>query len=60
MPEDDHEAENDAFYVEAYRSEDVDLAAGDSANHTTPLVVIEDNDDQKVTVKMGTRTSSTV
>ena len=60
MPEDDHEAENDAFYVEAWRSQDVDLAAGDSANHTTPLVVIEDNDEQKVTVTRNRLSSSTV
>ena len=56
---DNHEAENDAFYIEATGG-DIDLAATAAVNKVTPEVVIEDDEDQKVTVKMGTRTSSTV
>ena len=59
---DNHEAENDAFYIEAVdnRWVDVDLNATRAVNAVTPEVVIEDDEDQTVTVKMGTRTSSTV
>ena len=56
---DDHEAENDAFYIEATGG-DVDLNAPRGVNAVTPEVVIEDDEDQTVTVKMGTKTSSTV
>ena len=56
---DDHEAENDAFYIEATGG-DVDLNAPRGVNAVTPEVVIEDDEDQTVTVKRGTRTSSTV
>ena len=56
---DDHEAENDAFYIQATGG-DVDLKAPRGVNAVTPEVVIEDDEDQKVTVKMGSRTSSTV
>ena len=55
----DREAENDAFYIEATGG-DVDLNAPRGVNAVTPEVVIEDKDDQTVTVKMGSRTSSTV
>ncbi len=57
--EDDAEAENDAFYVETWRSPDVDLNAGSAVNRVTPIVVIEDNDEQKVTVKKGTSSGPT-
>ena len=50
---DEHEAENDAFYVEATYSDDVDLGASDARNLSSPLIVIEDDDEQKVTVKRG-------
>ena len=50
---DQDEAENDAFYVDATSSRDVDLNAGSAVNRTTPLIVIEDDEDQKVTVKKG-------
>ena len=56
---DDHEAENDAFYIQATGG-NVDLKAPRGVNAVTPEVVIEDDEDQKVTVKMGSRTSSTV
>ncbi len=56
---DDHEAENDAFYIQATGG-NVDLNAPRGVNAVTPEVVIEDDEDQTVTVKMGTRTSSTV
>ena len=56
---DNHEAENDAFYIMATGG-DVDLDATAAQNKITPEVVIEDDEEQKVTVKMGTRTSSTV
>ena len=56
---DNHEAENDAFYIEATGG-DIDLAATAAVNKVTPEVVIEDDEPQKVTVKMGSRTSSTV
>ena len=56
---DNHEAENDAFYIEATGG-DIDLDATAAVNKVTPEVVIEDDEDQKVTVKMGSRTSSTV
>ena len=55
----DGEAENDAFYIEATGG-DVDLNAPRGVNAVTPEVVIEDDEDQTVTVKMGSRTSSTV
>ena len=61
---DNHEAENDAFYIEAFDSQysNVDLDATRAVNKITPEVVIEDDEVQSVTVvKMGTsRTSSTV
>ena len=57
--EDDSEAENDAFYVQTVRSPDVDLNAGSAVNRVTPIVVIEDNDEQKVTVKKGTSSGPT-
>ena len=59
---DNHEAENDAFYIEAFDSQysNVDLAATKAVNKITPEVVIEDDEAQSVTVKMGTKTSSTV
>ena len=50
---DEDEAENDAFYVDATSSRHVDLDAGSAVNRTTPLIVIEDDEDQKVTVKKG-------
>ena len=50
---DEDEAENDAFYIDATSSRDVDLNAGSAVNRTTPLIVIEDDEDQKVTVKKG-------
>ena len=56
---DDHEAENDAFYIEAIGG-NVDLNATAAVNRVTPEVVIEDDEDQTVTVKMGRNTSSTV
>ena len=56
---DDHEAENDAFYIQATGG-DVDLNAPKGVNAVTPEVVIEDDEDQTVTVKMGTKTSTTV
>ncbi len=56
---DDHEAENDAFYIQATGG-DVDLNAPRGVNAVTPEVVIEDDEDQTVTVKMGSKTSSTV
>ena len=55
---DDHEAENDAFYIDAVSSADVDLNAGSARNQTTLLTVIEDDEDQEVTVKRGRDTSS--
>ena len=54
---DDHEAENDAFYVDAVWSTDVDLGAGSAVNRTTGLVIIEDDDVQGVAVTHGTPAS---
>ena len=54
---DEDEAENDAFYIDATSSSQIDLSAGRGVNGT-PLIVIEDDDEQKVTVKRNT--SSTV
>ena len=51
---DQHEAENDAFYVEATHSPDVDLGASDARNLSTPLIVIEDDDPQKVVITRKT------
>ena len=51
---DEHEAENDAFYVEATYSDDVDLAASDARNLSTPLIVIEDDDPQEVVITRKT------
>ncbi len=50
---DNHEAENDAFYIEAEHSPfgDVDLDATAAVNRITPEVVIDDDEEQKVTVK---------
>ena len=50
---DNHEAENDAFYIEAEHSPfaDVDLDATAAVNKITPEVVIDDDEEQKVTVK---------
>ena len=56
---DDHEAENDAFYIEATGG-DVDLNAPRGVNAVTPEVVIEDDEEQTVTVTRNRRTSSTV
>ena len=47
---DNHEAENDAFYIEAVGSDHVDLNATAAVNRITPVVVIEDDEDQVVTV----------
>ena len=47
---DNHEAENDAFYIEAVGSDHVDLNATAAVNRITPDVVIEDDEDQVVTV----------
>ena len=49
--EDEREAENEVFRIEAYRSEDVDLSRVDQVNVTLPPVVIEDNDEQKVMIQ---------
>ena len=57
--EDDAEAENDAFYVEVVQSPHVDLKAGSAVNRVTPMVVIEDDEEQKVTVKKGTSSGPT-
>ena len=50
---DNHEAENDAFYIEAEHTRfgDVDLDATAAVNRITPEVVIDDDEEQKVTVK---------
>ena len=50
---DNHEAENDAFYIEAEHSRfgDIDLDATAAVNKITPEVVIDDDEEQKVTVK---------
>ena len=55
--EDDSEAENDAFYIRTYSSNDVDLLARSAVHWTTGLTVIEDNDEQTVTVTYGTPAS---
>ncbi|MCY4668931.1 MAG: fibronectin type III domain-containing protein, partial [Rhodococcus sp.] len=49
LPVDQHEAENDAFYIQAIDG-DVDLGATAAENLTTPVVIIEDIDPQKVSV----------
>ena len=49
LPVDQHEAENDAFFIEA-TSGDVDLGATAAVNLTTPIVIIEDMTPQKVSV----------
>ena len=46
---DDHEAENDAFYIQAIGG-DVNLGVPASVDLTTPEVVIEDDEDQKVVI----------
>ena len=56
---DEHEAENDAFYISADSSSDVDLNAPDGVETTTPLIVIEDDEVQKVTIKKGTSSGPT-
>ena len=50
---DNHEAENDAFYIEAWDWQygDVDLRSRGGVNAITPEVVIDDDEEQKVTVK---------
>ncbi len=50
LPVDQHEAENDAFYIEATGG-DVDLGATAAVNLTTPVVIIEDLTPQNVTVR---------
>ncbi len=50
LPVDQHEAENDAFYIEATGG-DVDLDATAAMNLTTPVVIIEDLTPQNVTVR---------
>ncbi len=52
---DEHEAEEDAFYIDAVSSNDVDLAASDARNTTTPLAVIEDDEDQEVVISGPSR-----
>ena len=52
---DDHEAENDAFYIQAIDG-DVDLHATKAVNQVTPEVVIEDDEDQKVRIRNARRT----
>ena len=59
MPHDNHEAENDAFYIEAVHSDKVDLAATATYKKTTPVVVIEDDDEQMVTITRKTPTKPT-
>ncbi|MCY4571334.1 MAG: hypothetical protein OXF01_00925, partial [Gemmatimonadetes bacterium] len=49
LPVDHHEAENDAFFIEAIGG-DVDLDATAAVNLTTPVVIIEDETPQEVTV----------
>ena len=49
LPVDQHEAENDAFYIQAIAG-DVDLGATAAENLTTPVVIIEDIDPQNVRV----------
>ena len=55
---DEHEAENDAFYIDATYSEDVDLDAASAVERTTPLIVIEDDEKQGVTVLRNKKASS--
>ena len=55
---DEQEAENDAFYIEVERSADVDLNAGSAVNRTTPLIVIEDDDEQRVWVSKSQTSSA--
>ena len=50
LPRDQHEAENDAFFIEATAG-DVDLDATAAENLTTPVVIIEDVTEQKVSVR---------
>ena len=50
LPVDQHEAENDAFFIEAIPGGDVDLDATAAVNLTTPVVIIEDQTPQEVTV----------
>ncbi len=51
--EDQNEAENDGFMLYANHSNDIDLHANDAVSLTTPMIVIEDNEEQTVTVKRG-------
>ena len=53
---DDHEAENDAFYIEAV-SGDVNLNVTASVDRTTLDVVIEDDEDQKVVIRNSRRST---
>ena len=53
---DDHEAENDAFYIEATGG-DVNLNVTASVDRTTLDVVIEDDEDQKVVIRNASRTT---
>ena len=55
--EDDSEAENDAFYIRTSSSDDVDLFARSAVHFTTRMAVIEDNEEQTVTVTRGTPAS---
>ena len=55
--EDDSEAENDAFYIRTSSSDDVDLFARSAVHWTTRMTVIEDNEEQTVTVTYGTPAS---
>ena len=53
---DDHEAENDAFYIEAVGG-DVNLNVTASVDRTTLDVVIEDDEDQKVVIRNSSRST---
>ena len=58
--DDDFEAENEVFYIEVTDSDDVDVDRSRGGNLTTAVTVIEDDEEQKVTVKQGSSTGPTM
>ena len=60
LPVDQHEAENDAFFIQAIDGGNVDLSATAAVNTTTPVVIIEDVTPQTVTVSRKRGEPSTI
>ena len=59
LPEDNHEAEPDGFYIEVISSTDINIDDSRPGDLMTRDVVIEDNDPQGVKVTQGRSTGTT-